>query len=156
MIVCRDNKWFGNVDSKKFTCNPTCSKDSLAKDEHGEWECTDKYDEDTRTTIKDYHCNFTCKDGYEPKQPTEAICNVQKVSFRLHFVTSLRIVQTQSLHETVFRVHTHTIAKQDAFVAVNQRTCLHANTVKDVVQDHVVLLVTNKRNPRLLVHGGSA
>ena len=80
MIVCRNNQWFGNVEPEKFTCNPTCSKKSLASPLHGKWECTDKYVESTRETIKDFHCNFTCEDGYEPKQPTEATCDVSTVS----------------------------------------------------------------------------
>jgi len=80
MIVCRDNKWFGNVSPEKFTCNPKCDGDTLAKPDHGSWECTDKYIESSRETIKDYHCTFKCAPGYEPKQPTEATCDISSVS----------------------------------------------------------------------------
>ena len=80
MIVCRDNKWFGNVSPEKFTCNPTCDGDTLGRDENGDWVCTDKYDEESRQTIKDYHCEFTCKDGYVPKHKAEATCDIDSVS----------------------------------------------------------------------------
>ena len=80
MIVCRDNKWFGNVSPEKFTCNPRCDGDTLAEPENGHWECTDKYFEHSRETVKDYNCVLKCKDGYEPKQDTQATCDIASVS----------------------------------------------------------------------------
>ena len=107
MIVCRNNRWFGNVAPEKFTCNPRCDGKSLATPDHGDWQCTDKYIEESRQTIKDYHCKFVCAPGYQPKQETEATCDIASVSCmpsEPHCILKIHLI---------LRVNTHTIAKQN-------------------------------------------
>ena len=74
MIVCKDEKWWGNVPSDKFTCNPKCGG-KLYDVANGSWECKDRYDSYTKETIQDADCVLKCDKGYEPqKNPTEATC----------------------------------------------------------------------------------